>query len=161
MILRPGAPDDFEKILAWRNSPLAIQYSKSGRALTREDGIKTYGDALSRMDSSRRVLIPCLDPATPIGYLRFDIGAEGNCAEVSIALDAKFQGQGHGTEALKKGCAHAFAHYGVERITAVVMGANEVSVKAFTNAGFACIQNETDFSTYELKRDRRHGKTGE
>jgi len=150
--LRPGNPDDFDHILAWRNAPAAVQYSKRGRQVTHEEEYPKYAAALKGTDPVCKVMIACIPPETPIGYVRFDLQPSGLEAEVNIALDPAQHGKGHGTEILKQGCAYAFDHYGIKRLTAIIMRENIASVKVFTKAGFTYVTDDGTFATYELRK---------
>ena len=152
MVLRPGRPEDLERILSWRNARCAVRFSKSGRILTREEVSNAYHKALNSEDPCRRVIIVCMDPETPIGYLRFDLQDGGDEAEISIALDPHYQDKGYGSEALKQGSAYAFHQYGLKVIKAIVLDANEASVGAFSKAGFIRVGTDGAFATYELRR---------
>ena len=149
--LRSGRPEDLANILSWRNARCAVRYSKSGRELTRDEVGKAYDQALAGTDPSRKVLMVCLDSSQePIGYLRFDFQKDGKQAEISIALSPAFQGKGYGSEALREGCAHAFHHFGLKKITAIVVEMNVASVSAFSKAGFVQVDSDGTFATYEL-----------
>ena len=152
--LRPAGPRDLDNILAWRNAPAAVRYSKSGHVLTREECQMVYQAALEGKDPARHVVIACIPGDVPIGYVRFDLDKKGQEAEISIAVDPSYQRKGFGTEALQRGSAWGFAHLSIKCLTAVVMETNRSSAKIFDRAGFMRKGSDGKFLSYVLEKPR-------
>lgn len=130
--LRPAAPEDSARVLAWRNHPSVRRTAFNSEPISEKDHARWFSSVLA--DASRDLLIGELDQSA-VGVVRFDVA--GSQAEVSIYLAPEAQGCGLGATLL--GAADAWireARPEVEQIVAKVRAGNEASERAFAQAGY-------------------------
>lgn len=130
--LRPAAPDDAERTLAWRNRPEIVALGTQQRRVDAAEHAAWFAEALASDD---RLLLIVEADGEPIGQVRFD-ALDGVNWSVSIYLLEPYTGRGLGTRALRLAWEIARDH-GVERAWAFVRADNARSAAAFRRAGFA------------------------
>ncbi len=148
LTLREPRRTDFDAVLAMRNDPVAVRYSKRGRKVGRAEYWSEIGPGLLRRNRDTVFYMIAERDGRTAGYLRFDRG--NGRAEVSIALVRRARGRGLGTAALKMGCARAFRDLKLRRITAVIHRANTASLRAFERAGFVHGRVNQGLASYDL-----------
>ncbi len=130
LVLRPATPADSDRVLAWRNDPEAVRWSRTGRV---EPAQHAAWYAARLEDPASRVLIADLD-GEPIGMARVDV--TDGIGEVSTALAPEHRGRGLGTRVLATLVAESLSDQQVVALRASIHPSNEGSLRAFTRAGF-------------------------
>lgn len=132
--LRPAGRDDIGRLWEWANEPGTRAASFSPEPIARERHERWFPIKLT--DPHCALFIAELESeSNPLGQVRFE--REGDEAVVSIALDARFRGRGHGPAVIRLGSAEAFRLWPVRRIVALIRADNPASRQAFRKAGFA------------------------
>jgi RimJ/RimL family protein N-acetyltransferase len=88
MELRPATGADAELLLAWRNDPDTVAWSRSPDPVSRPEHVRWLEAVLA--DPARRLLIAEADG--PVGTVRFD--RDGDAWEVSITVAPSCRGRG-------------------------------------------------------------------
>ena len=130
--LRPAAPDDADRLLAWRNRPEIVTLGTQQRRVDAAEHAAWFAEALV---SDHRLLLIVEADGEPVGQIRFDALDAANWS-VSIYLLEPYTGRGLGTQALRQACEIAREH-GIETAWAFVRADNARSAAAFQRAGFA------------------------
>jgi RimJ/RimL family protein N-acetyltransferase len=73
----------------------------------------------------------------PVGQVRYEL--EGTEAEISISLDRKSRGKGHGSSLIRLASQEFFEVSDVKVIHAYIKEGNEAATRAFKKAGFISI----------------------
>ncbi len=144
--VRPAAPDDAARLLAWRNDPRTVETSLSGATVAPAEHAAWFKRVLADRD---RVLLIGEADGEPIGMCRFDI--DGDRAEVSINLDPAHRGMGLARPLLLAALTAVPSR--VTRLTAEVRTDNAASVRLFTAAGFQARPDDAGVSTFERSLD--------
>lgn len=133
IVLRPATMADAERLLAWRNDPVARANSLDGGEIALEQHRAWLARVLA--DPMHLVLVGEI-AGRPFGVVRF--ASRGDASRVSIALGAAERGRGLGGRLLAEGCARLFAaHPEVETIEADILPGNVASQRIFSACGFA------------------------
>lgn len=88
MRMRPATLADADLLLAWRNDPDTVTWSRSPDPVSRPEHVRWLAGALA--DPDRRLLIGEADG--PVGTVRFD--RDGDAWEVSITVAPASRGRG-------------------------------------------------------------------
>lgn len=135
IILRPAALSDSYTILKWRNDPLSVKNSLTGKRVDLKDHESWYAKSLN--DADREVYLAELYDA-PVGVIRFDPGAD-NVAIVSIIVAPGWRGLGIGRRILQQGCLMKADWM----LSALIKKTNKASISIFEGCGF-CLVTEAD-----------------
>jgi SAM-dependent methyltransferase len=150
-VLRPAAPADAEKILAWRNDPWIVSLSLSRRRVSADEHRVWFQSALDR--SAHLLFVVLTEDGAEAGTARVDRKAPE--ARVTIYLLRQFTGHGLGPRAIDTACRCAFAEWpDVTAIRASIRSENAASVKAFRRAGFAVDQSAGGMEHIEMTKTR-------
>jgi spore coat polysaccharide biosynthesis protein SpsF len=129
--LRPASASDADRILAWRNDPVTVRYSRSGRAVTDIEHRAWFELRLDR--PATRIWIGEVN-GSAVGQVRIDVDAA--VGEVDVVIDPANRGRGYGSLMIDALLRQLGADYQVVRLTATVHPENTASRKAFERAGF-------------------------
>jgi RimJ/RimL family protein N-acetyltransferase len=130
--LRLACPEDCRLLWEWSNDPEVRAVSFSTEPIPWEDHVQWF---LSRLHSPNSIFyIGVGRHHLPIGQIRYDL--EGDEAIISISIDKKFRYQGYGYNFINLGCKKLFLDSKVSLIRAYVKSDNQISMKAFYQAGF-------------------------
>lgn len=143
--LRPAAPEDCWDLFAWRNDPVSILVSPTGK-VEKETHRRWFNEKL--LSENTKIFIITNEQQDKIGMLRFD--KSGEESEISINLNPRFRGQGYGEQSLREGLRAYFSNIPVEKVWARIMPTNKASVKVFKLVGFQ--QDETYKDTNGMER---------
>ncbi len=143
--LRTAIPEDCWDLLAWRNDPVSIQFSPTGK-VEKETHRRWFNEKLCCENT--KIFIITNEQQDKIGMLRFD--KSGEESEISINLNPKFRGQGYGEQSLRESLRTYFSNFPVEKVWARIMPTNEASIKVFRQVGFQ--QDETYKDTNGMER---------
>jgi pseudaminic acid synthase len=131
VVLRAAVADDAERLLAWRNDPVARAMSLNESVVSAEEHERWFAAALRAQE---RVVLVAEAGGVPVGVVRLDAGV-GNAWEVSIAVAPEAR-----LRKLAVGMLHAAEAAGRERgavlFTATIKTKNEASVRTFKKAGY-------------------------
>jgi RimJ/RimL family protein N-acetyltransferase len=148
--LRPVLDGDERQLMEWRNERVAVHFSVTGRAVTREEHRKWFlalrNDANTRLWIAEKV-------GRPVGQLRLDI--TDDVGVVSIAVEAGHRGQGVGSEMLEATIALVSQEKTVGRLQAVAHAENAASLRAFQRVGFERVESRSNgFTVLEYSLER-------
>ncbi|WP_327074357.1 GNAT family N-acetyltransferase [Kitasatospora purpeofusca] len=148
--------DDAELLQRWRSDPVAVhQIGYWPRALS------ALRDRLERQrnDNERDDFLVLLPDGTPIGHISlFDQDLADGTAEISLLLDERHQGGGHGPAALDALVDLAFGELPLHRLQAVTHTGNAPALAVLAGAGFvqegvrrsACLHRGTRYDAAVL-----------
>lgn len=131
-MLRDAGPADSEFVWRLRNEQTVRTASIDTESIPLADHERWWQHRLS--DPSSILYIAALPDGRPAGYVRFAL--DGDEAAISVALDEAVRGRGHGTAAIRLGCAALLASGRGRRIVALVKCGNDASLRAFHRVGF-------------------------
>lgn len=124
--------DDCKLIWEWANDPEVRAVSFSSEPIPWEQHVQWF---TSKLNDPNCIFYIAMDSeGVPVGRVRYDI--DGNQAVISVSIDQKFRGQGYGRTAIRLASRELFGASDADVIRAYVKQSNEVSVRAFVNAGF-------------------------
>lgn len=132
--------NDSDRLLAWRNDPLTVRFSKSNSPVSR----KEHQDWLKQIVASRETQSLIGEyKQTPIASVRFDpVGKSRGRYKVSINLAPHQRGRGMGAAILKSALAHFSKKIGAEAdIVAEIHKNNVASHKIFLKNGFEYVMH--------------------
>ena len=130
--VRPAAPDDAARLLAWRNDGATRAQSRHGA----EIGWDAHCQWLARMLADDGCVFLIGEVAgEAVGTVRFNRG-EGGVWEVSIVMAPAARGRGLGGVLLGAGIGHLRTLYPMAEILAAVRAGNQASEALFQRAGF-------------------------
>ncbi len=130
--LRLVQQEDCRLLWEWSNDPEVRAISFFSEAIPWEQHVEWFA---SKINSTACILYIAVDRnEIPVGQIRYDI--ETNQAIVSINIDNKFRHQGYGSHLIKIGCKKLFHDSDVKTINAYIKPSNQVSIRAFSKAGF-------------------------
>lgn len=147
LVLRPAVEADRDRVLAWRNDPMSVGYSRSGSKVTESDHRAWF--ALRLESPGGRLWIADID-GRPVGQVRVDVTT--GVGQVAFAVDPGCRGQGYGTEILRRLGTTLGADYQVQLLRAFVNRSNEPSERAFLAAGYLVVDRDGDFIIFERQR---------
>jgi RimJ/RimL family protein N-acetyltransferase len=136
MDLRPATGADAELLLAWRNDPDTVAWSRSPDPVSRPDHVRWLDAVLA--DPDRLLLIAEADG--PVGTVRFD--RDGDAWEVSITVAPVRRGQGLALPILAT--AEATLEAGTS-LLAWVHRDNKASLALFERAGYVCEPSDAEW----------------
>jgi RimJ/RimL family protein N-acetyltransferase len=131
--LRPVAEADCRLIWEWANDPETRALSFSQAAIPWERHLEWFRSRLQ--DPNTIFFVVTEGPSTPVGQVRFDLA--GDEAVISVGLDRRFRGKGHGSTIIRLAAEELFDARGTAVIHAYIKPNNEASRRAFAKAGFA------------------------
>jgi len=137
--MRPVEEGDARLLWGWANDRTVRSASFNEEPIPWEDHI-TWFDR-KRRDPQCLFYVALDRGGTPLGQIRFDVQGEG--AEVSVSLDARFRNQGYGGAVILAGSRKVFATSKVQRLHAYIKERNESSTRAFETAGYASVGRAT------------------
>lgn len=143
--VRPAMASDSDAILSWRNDPVSVAASGTGRTVPQHDHDRWFRERLD--DGGTPIWIGALD-GRPIAYVRMDV-----CAAVgtlSIAVDAGARGRGYGGQLLSSVIERVRAGYQVDELRARVRPWNRVSRTLFERAGFRISDESDEWRYYRM-----------
>lgn len=129
---RPAQLADQELLYRWRNDPSAYPNFFSAKPVSGEDHVEWLIETLK---NKNRYLFIIENVGEPIGQVRFDTNE--SIAEISITIAPDQRGKGYGTRAIAE-ASHYFLEQvsNIKKIIARVKANNQVSINAFTGAGY-------------------------
>lgn len=134
--LRAAVAADCDLLLAWANDPAVRAASFHGAIIGRAEHRQWLARKLE--DENAVLWIAETNAGAPAGVVRFEIS--GREAVMSIALDARFRGQGFGHFLIRRACERIMGEKQLlEQVTALVKKENFSSIRAFQNAGFRMV----------------------
>lgn len=134
--LRPAAPSDSDRVLAWRNDEATRRYSLDSAPIDPARHAVWFAEKLK--DGHGALLIG-EDERGPVGVLRYDV--RGATARVSVYLVPERHGEGLGALLLHAGHRWLVANRpAVRSVDAEVLADNRASRLAFTEAGYVLHQ---------------------
>ncbi|WP_328954570.1 GNAT family protein [Kitasatospora purpeofusca] len=126
--------DDAELLQRWRSDPVAVhQIGYWPRALS------ALRERLERQrdDNDRDDFLVLLPDGTPVGHISlFDQDLADGTAEVSLLMDERYRGGGHGSAALDALVDLAFGELPLHRLQAVTHTGNAPALAVLAGAGF-------------------------
>ena len=145
--LRPALPRDSERVLAWRNDPASIRYSRSGSPVAAADHERWFADRLS--GSGTLLWIGEVDDR-PVGQVRIDV--RSTIGLVSIAVAAEERGRGYGIGLLEGLQRTVVERLLVRELEAEVHPENEASLRIFERTGFGPDGEREAFKVFRWRR---------
>lgn len=134
--LRQTSAKDCRLIWQLANQPEVRAVSFSQEAIAYEDHVKWFEEKLD--DSNCYFYIAENSTQEFVGQIRFEL--IGNGAHISISLDRKFRGQGHGSKMIELASKTFFALTEARIIHAYIKKNNSASMAAFKKAGFSVVK---------------------
>ena len=129
----PATMGDCHLLWEWRNDPVVRTNSFSSNPIPWDDHMSWFREKL--IDPNCLMYLILDGVGTPVGQVRFDIHSEG-IAETDLSIAEKERSKGHGSTALKLACQHALHECNISKILSHIKEQNQVSISAFTKAGF-------------------------
>lgn len=136
MRVRPATAADADLLLAWRNDPGTVAWSRSPDPVSRSEHVRWLAAVLA--DADRRLLIAESDG--PAGTVRFD--RDGDAWEVSITVAPACRGRRLAGPILST--AEATLEQGTD-LVAWVHRENKPSLALFERAGYRLAPSDTDW----------------
>jgi spore coat polysaccharide biosynthesis predicted glycosyltransferase SpsG/GNAT superfamily N-acetyltransferase len=131
LTVRPVTMADAARLLAWRNDPDTLRWSRSYEPVAEPGHREWLGSSLANPD---RVLL-IVESDHPLGTVRFDRDEPGTW-EVGITVAPADRGKGLAADLLMLGEAALLARYAPARIVANVHEDNAASRTLFHHAGY-------------------------
>jgi UDP-2,4-diacetamido-2,4,6-trideoxy-beta-L-altropyranose hydrolase len=129
--LRRATEDDSGLLLDWRNDPVAIRFSVSGRGVAPAEHREWLMGRLA--DPGTRLWI-AEQAGTTVGQVRVDMDA--GIGTVSVAVAPSQRGRGLGSAVLQAMVTAMESEPGVRRLRALAHAENTASIRAFERVGF-------------------------
>jgi len=139
--VRPASSADADLLLAWRNDPSTVAWSRDSRPVAADEHRTWLGASLD--DPDRLLFVVAAD--RPVGTVRFDRAADG-AWEVSITVAPAERGRGLAGRVLAMGEGALFANAAPTRLLANVHRDNAASLALFHRAGYVPIDRPADGS---------------
>ncbi len=141
--LRPAVADDRDRLLGWRNDPVSVQCSETGREVRPDEHRAWYAAKLD--DPGTRIWIGEVD-GVAMGMIRLDVrAAEGR---VSIALDPNHRRRGLGGQLLERTQELLAGDFQLDCLVARVAKGNVASRHLFANCHFHETDQGPDFLNF-------------
>lgn len=152
----PAGSGDAGFLLALRNDPDSVRWSRSGRPVDRGEHESWFASVLD--DPATRIWVARED-GRPVGQVRVDV--EAGAGAVSISVDPSSRGRGVASRMLGHLVAALGADEQVHALVAEVREGNEASSRAFERVGFTPSGREGGFLLMRRERrpDRSRGRT--
>lgn len=132
LAVRPARPDDAGRLLAWRNDPVTVRFTRTGRPVEPDEHERWLAERLA--DPGTRIWIGEVD-GEPVGEVRVDV--RDGVGEVDVAVAPEHRGHGHARALLAEMEEEMLGDYQVRELVARVHPGNEASARAFRAVGFA------------------------
>jgi spore coat polysaccharide biosynthesis predicted glycosyltransferase SpsG/RimJ/RimL family protein N-acetyltransferase len=132
LTVREATAADTELLLAWRNDPRTLAWSRGHQPVTRPVHESWLRAALANPD---RLLLVVEQAGAPVGTVRFD-REETTTWEVSITLAPSHRGRGLAARALMMGEGALHARAEPDVVLANVHEDNDASLALFRHAGY-------------------------
>jgi RimJ/RimL family protein N-acetyltransferase len=129
--LRPATPRDAALLLVWRNDPVAVRFSVTGRAVDPDEHASWMASRLA--DPATRLWIAEED-GVPAGQVRVHL--EAGTGTVSVAVAPNRRGRGVGSAMLRAMLKEAERDPETLRLRALAHAENTASIRAFERTGF-------------------------
>jgi UDP-2,4-diacetamido-2,4,6-trideoxy-beta-L-altropyranose hydrolase len=133
--LRRVREEDGRLLWEWANDPAVRAVSFSSEPISWQQHWQWFNSKLSSPDCIFYIAVNLAD--LPIGQVRFE--RTGDEATISVSLAANFRGKGFGSSIIRRACRKLLGIWNVKRIHAYVKTKNQVSLNAFSRAGFKMI----------------------
>jgi RimJ/RimL family protein N-acetyltransferase len=147
LMLRPATESDSGDILAWRNSPAVRKNCFQKDPIAQKEHDRWFSARMN--DNNVRIYLALLGQKKA-GVIRFE--PKDGALSVSVHLNPSFLGKGIGTELIRQGTAKCFDETGAKSpILAVIKTDNIASQRAFSKAGYICVEKKRDRFVYEKK----------
>jgi spore coat polysaccharide biosynthesis predicted glycosyltransferase SpsG/RimJ/RimL family protein N-acetyltransferase len=134
--LRPARPDDARLLWEWANDSSVRGSSFNPEPIPLEAHLEWFTRRLAT--PTCRIFIAETHPATPVGQVRFEVGAAGE-ATISISIGAQFRGTGLASPLIERGVEVVFAESWAAVVHAYIKPDNTASIRAFERAGFCFV----------------------
>ena len=135
--LRHISKKDCRLIWQWANDPEVRAESFSQEPIAYEDHVKWFEAKLN--DSNCYFYIAENRSRESVGQIRFEL--KKDIAHISISLDCKYRGQGHGSKIIELASKTFFTVTEAKAIHAYIKKDNTASIAAFKKAGFSAVKN--------------------
>ncbi len=142
--LRPAADDDAELVMSWRNDPVTVRFSGTGRPVTREAHDRWMAEQLSEPNPG--LFVAEVD-GDPVGQIRLQ--RDGDSGEVHIAVAPESRGHGYAHAMIRALQDDLALLRGLRRLTAQVHVDNQASLRLFAARGFKRTHVVGDFIQLE------------
>ncbi len=129
---RQAADSDCEMLWKWANDPQVRAASFSSDPIPWEEHVTWFRGKLA--DPGCIFYIASDSAGAPVGQVRYDVTGEE--ATLSVSLDPKLRGAGHGSRVIAQASRKLFQEQKVRVIHAYVKPGNEASVRDFGSAGY-------------------------
>jgi len=144
--LRKAEPDDCRLTWEWANDPETRAMSLNPEPIPWPDHVRWFA---SKLKDPSCVIYIAHNGSSEIGQVRFEI--EDREARISIVVDPRYRGCGHGTETIRFSTAELFHSPDVESVCAFAKPGNVASIRSFEKAGFKNL-GKTFVSGHEVVR---------
>lgn len=146
--LRPGGPEDSERLWLWRNDPFTRSMATSPTPIAWPDHDRWFTAILADPDT-QLVLVEL--GGVPVAMVRFDrTGSAAALVSINVAPTAR--GMGIGGQALGMACDRYRAMHPGVMLDADIHVTNAASLRIFTKAGFEMVGMRSDFHQLALTR---------
>jgi len=133
LTLRKARPEDGPFLLAVRNEPEVRSHSKTQTAIPESTHVTWLNQQLNE---SGPVIWIIENKGCREGYVRAQEIRTGKWL-LSVALQSRFHGKGHGSWAVREVSRLLIESYGARRLEAEVLATNAVAIRLFEAIGFA------------------------
>src|SRR5438552_454315 len=124
--LRPAGADDAELLLALRNDPVSVAFSKTGRAVSSDEHSRWMAAWLDRPGT--RIWIGEVE-GRAVGQIRVD--ADDGIGTISVAVAPEHRGHGYAKDLIGQVIATLRSDHQVRQLQAAVHNENAASMAAF------------------------------
>lgn len=138
--LRLATEQDASVLLALRNDPQTVAFSRTNRAVDPKEHRQWVAARLA--DPASRIWVAELAGAA-IGTLRLQV--TGGVGEIGVVVDERYRHRGLGRQVLLAGQARVLDDWQIVALEAVVHRRNEASLRAFGSVGFSPAGTRGDF----------------
>src|SRR3989344_2193574 len=146
--LRFVEEEDKETIFNWRNDPVTIENSITGKVNYLEHKI-WFANKIKDINTHLFIIIN--EFFEKVGIVFFN--EKDNQAVISINLNPDFRGKGYGTASLLKAVSQYFDNFPIESIIAEIKENNNISLRLFKQIGFVEESKERNLLTLRLTKD--------
>jgi UDP-2,4-diacetamido-2,4,6-trideoxy-beta-L-altropyranose hydrolase len=143
--LRPATPQDAALLLEWRNDPVAVRFSVTGRSVAPEEHAAWLR---TRLEDPNTLLWLAEEGSTAVAQVRVDL--ENGVGTVSIGVAPEARGRGVASATLRAMLEAMERDPRATRLRAVAHPDNGASVHAFEAIGFRRLgRRQRDFIVLE------------